>query len=108
MASRGSLKTGKTFPNRIILAGNLSKTAWVDGYPSMINLIASELSLFFGPLTPARLTAIPFAHMVRIVNNVFTLVCKKSPRCRVNEMIKPKCIRWAVLESASGNQLRFP
>jgi hypothetical protein len=56
-----SLKTGKTIPTEILLVGSPSKTAWVDGYPSMINLIASELSLFFGPLTPARPTATPFA-----------------------------------------------
>ena len=33
---------------------------------------------------------------------------EKPPRCRVNRMIKPNEIRWAVPMSASGNQSRVP
>jgi hypothetical protein len=28
---------------------------------------------------------------------VYSIAVKKTPRCRVNEMIKPNGIRWAVL-----------
>lgn len=46
--------------------------------------------------------------MVRCLDNETAVIVKSPPRCRVNGMIKPNYIRWAVPQLASGNQCRFP
>jgi hypothetical protein len=78
----------------------------------MVNLIASELPFYHWtnyvrycprnhPLSSLKMVVLKIAAKIR-------LQWKKPPRCRVNEMIEPNEIRWAVPRLTAGNQRRFP
>lgn len=74
----------------------------------MVNLIASGESYHWTYNVHILEPAVHSTKRARCLNNETAVIVKSPPRCRVNGMIKPNYIRWAVPQLASGNQCRFP